>query len=169
MGKVLVVLLGLVLALAAVVLFAWLLWWLWKRHEGEAEGRPIEIEVKAPPPAVEVKTETVEAVPLAERLAAVAEVEAETPAKLVAPDDLVVIEGIGPKISGVLQAAGITTFAQLANTAVSRIEEILEAADPRLRRLANPATWPEQAALAAGGQWDALEALQNELKGGRKG
>jgi predicted flap endonuclease-1-like 5' DNA nuclease len=162
MGKVLFVLVGLALALAGVVLMVWLLWWLWKRHEGEAEGRPIEIEVEAPPPPVEVKVETVEAVP-------VAEVGAEAPAKLLAPDDLVVIEGIGPKISGVLQAAGITTFAQLADTAVSRIEEILEAADPRLRRLANPATWPEQAALAAGGQWDALEALQNELKGGRRG
>jgi hypothetical protein len=35
-------------------------------------------------------------------------------------------------------------------------------------RLAHPATWPEQAALAATGEWEALEALQAKLKGGRR-
>jgi predicted flap endonuclease-1-like 5' DNA nuclease len=78
------------------------------------------------------------------------------------------IEGIGPKISGVLQEAGITTFAQLADTDPASLEEILEASDPRLRRLADPTTWPEQAALAAAGEWEAHEALRGELKGGRR-
>ena len=32
----------------------------------------------------------------------------------------------------------------------------------------NPATWPEQARLAAGERWQELETLQNELKGGRR-
>ncbi len=85
-----------------------------------------------------------------------------------APDDLKRVEGIGPKISSVLQAAGILTFAQLATTDVARIKEILEAEDPRLVRIADPATWPEQAALAAAGKWDELAALQDELKGGRR-
>ncbi|MBC8496999.1 MAG: hypothetical protein H8D37_04990 [Chloroflexi bacterium] len=35
-------------------------------------------------------------------------------------------------------------------------------------RLGNPATWPEQARLAASGDWDALEKLQDELQGGRR-
>ena len=82
------------------------------------------------------------------------------------PDDLKRIEGIGPKISALLQEAGIRTFAQLAAAEVSRLEEIL--AEASLSALAKPATWPEQASLAAAGDWQALEALQNELKGGRR-
>ena len=83
------------------------------------------------------------------------------------PDDLTRIEGIGPKISGALQAAGITTFAQLAGTDVDRIKQILEEADPNLLKLADPSTWPRQAKLAASGKWDALERWQERLKGGR--
>jgi predicted flap endonuclease-1-like 5' DNA nuclease len=83
----------------------------------------------------------------------------------VPPDDLKRIEGIGPKISGVLQEAGITTFAQLAGADVGRLRQILREAGVRV---ANPTTWPEQAGLAAVGQWDGLEALQATLKGGRR-
>jgi predicted flap endonuclease-1-like 5' DNA nuclease len=82
------------------------------------------------------------------------------------PDDLKRIEGIGPKISGILQAAGITTFAQLAASDVGRLGQILE--DAGLGALANPDTWPEQAGLAAAGKWDELEVLQDELKGGKR-
>lgn len=82
------------------------------------------------------------------------------------PDDLTRIEGIGPKISSLLQAAGITTFAQLAATDVDRLEQILTDAD--LGALTDPKTWPEQARLAAAGEWDRLEVLQDELKGGRQ-
>jgi hypothetical protein len=83
-----------------------------------------------------------------------------------APEDLKRIEGIGPKISSLLGAAGITTFAQLAATDVSRLSRILEEAD--LVGLADPSTWPEQARLANAGEWGELEALQDELKGGRR-
>lgn len=81
-------------------------------------------------------------------------------------DDLKRIEGIGPKISAMLQASGIQTFAQLAVTEIARLDEILRAAN--IRRIADPGTWPEQATLAARGDWVALEALQAELKGGRR-
>ena len=81
-------------------------------------------------------------------------------------DDLTRIEGIGPKISGLLQAAGIMTFAHLASTDVRRLKQII--AEAGLTALADPTTWPEQATLAATGQWDALETLQHELKGGRR-
>jgi predicted flap endonuclease-1-like 5' DNA nuclease len=82
-----------------------------------------------------------------------------------APDDLKRIEGIGPKVAARLQAAGITTFARLAETAVEELDAILDAAGywP-----ADPATWPEQAALAAAGKWEQLAALQKELMGGRR-
>ena len=81
------------------------------------------------------------------------------------PDNLKRIEGIGPKISSLLQAAGITTFAQLAVIDVRRLEQIVR--EPGLA-MADPRTWPEQASLAADAQWGALEALQDELKGGRR-
>ena len=81
-------------------------------------------------------------------------------------DDLTRIEGIGPRISGLLQAAGITTFAHLASTDVKRLKQII--AEAGLTALADPTSWPEQATLAATGQWNALETLQEELKGGQR-
>jgi predicted flap endonuclease-1-like 5' DNA nuclease len=63
------------------------------------------------------------------------------------PDDLTVLEGIGPKISSLLQEAGITTYRQLAETDTGRLEGIL--LDANLR-MADPSTWPEQARLSEG-------------------
>ncbi|MFT7583705.1 MAG: large subunit ribosomal protein L4 [Cellvibrionaceae bacterium] len=80
------------------------------------------------------------------------------------PDDLKKIEGIGPKIALTLANENITTFAQLAALSVDQIKEMLQGKV----RIAHPDTWPEQAALAADGKWDALEKLQEELQGGRR-
>ncbi len=124
------------LILLVIVVLFW--WWLSRGTE------------ESPTPLAEVEAVSVkEAVPL-------------TPSH---PDDLTRIEGIGPKISGVLQSAGIATYQELAEAGVDRLQTILsEAALP----LANPDTWPEQARLAAAGQWGELEALQETLKGGRR-
>ncbi len=93
--------------------------------------------------------------------------EAQAPGtQQAAQDDLEIIEGIGPAIAGLLRSAGIVTFRQLAETPIERLDEILTNA--RLRRLADPGTWPEQAALAASGRWDELKQLQDTLKGGRR-
>ena len=81
------------------------------------------------------------------------------------PDDLTKIEGIGPKISATMQDSGVVTFAQMADTSVERLAEILQAAQIRF---GNPGTWPEQAKLAAEGQWDGLKTLQDDLDGGRR-
>jgi large subunit ribosomal protein L17 len=43
----------------------------------------------------------------------------------VKPDDLQAVEGIGPKIASVLQAAGITNFTQLSQADLARLQEIL--------------------------------------------
>jgi predicted flap endonuclease-1-like 5' DNA nuclease len=83
-----------------------------------------------------------------------------------AEDDLVVIEGIGPKIAGVLKQNGIRTFATLAAADVSTLQTILRAAGSRYQ-MANPASWPRQAHLAASGMWDELKALQASLNAGR--
>ena len=80
--------------------------------------------------------------------------------------DLTRIEGIGPKIEGLLNDAIIYRFRQLAEADVEDLNEILERAGERYQ-LANPGTWPQQARLAAEGKWDELAALQDELKGGR--
>ena len=94
---------------------------------------------------------------------------AETPKAAATPaqaDDLEQIEGIGPKISSVLKAAGIVTFADLAAADTSQLAEILEQ-EPNLRS-ADPGTWPEQAALAAAGDWDGFKALNERLKSGKR-
>ncbi len=91
----------------------------------------------------------------------------ESPAVAAAPqviDDLEIIEGIGPKIAGVLKQAGVTRFDQLAAMEPAKISEILLAAN---LRLADPQSWPEQARLAAAGDKAGLQALQDRLKGGR--
>jgi predicted flap endonuclease-1-like 5' DNA nuclease len=81
-------------------------------------------------------------------------------------DDLKKIEGIGPKIERILHQAGIFTFAALAATDVAKLEKIVR--EDAGIRIAFPDTWPEQGRLAAAGEWAALEALQDELKGGRR-
>ncbi len=81
-------------------------------------------------------------------------------------DDLEIIEGIGPVIARLLRNAGIVTFRQLAEAPLERLDEVLTNA--HLRRLADPGTWPEQAALAAVGDWDRLKEMQDMLKGGRR-
>ena len=80
-------------------------------------------------------------------------------------DDLVKIEGIGPKVAKTLIAAGVTTFAQLAESNAGDIQGILTEAGLKMM---NPETWIDQAKLAAAGDWKALEKLQAKLVGGRK-
>ena len=157
---------ALVLAGLGLALLIWWLWSLWKRSEEEAPPAAIEIKTDAlaediDQPAIEVEAE---AETLAEEVE-LPEEEPETTAPAVEveppePDDLKIIEGIGPRMAGVLQDAGILTFAQLADTPLDEIERVLEEADPRLLRLADPKAWIEQASLAAAGDWDALETLQ---------
>ncbi len=78
-------------------------------------------------------------------------------------DDLKVIEGIGPRIEEVLQAAGVRTYAGLAELRPGRLQTIMREAG---KRMAKPDTWPEQARLAAAGEWVALKDLQDSVKRG---
>jgi large subunit ribosomal protein L21 len=81
-------------------------------------------------------------------------------------DDLTVVEGIGPKIAGLFNDAGIMTFAQLADTAVDKLQAILTAAGSRYT-MHNPGTWPEQAALARDGKMDELKVWQDAHNAGK--
>ncbi len=84
----------------------------------------------------------------------------------VTKNDLKAIEGIGPKIEGLLNKAGILTYKQLSTTKVQDLKNILTAAGPRYK-MHNPTTWKKQARLAASAKWDALIELQATLKGGK--
>ncbi len=193
----LVLFIGLLLAAAGLVLLIWLLWRLWTHAERKEEppvielrsgaqpaGRPQAVppargELEVPAPALgETESGTrpveVELVDtgggefVAAPVDAIVEEPAERPPLPGAADDLKLIEGIGPRIAGVLHEAGIETFAQLAATDADRLQAILREADPRLLRLADPGTWPEQARLAAVGEWDALTDMQRGLRAGRR-
>lgn len=83
------------------------------------------------------------------------------------PDDLKVIEGIGPALERLLNENQISSYDQLANKKVADLEEILEKAGPRFR-VHVPETWPEQASLLRDGKTDAFKALTERLKGGRR-
>jgi predicted flap endonuclease-1-like 5' DNA nuclease len=82
-----------------------------------------------------------------------------------AQDNLRLIEGIGPKISGLLQSAGIHTFQQLADMEPNRIQAILHESG---MRQADPETWPEQARYLVDGDLEGLRQLQAQLKAGRR-
>lgn len=82
-------------------------------------------------------------------------------------DNLKKIEGIGPKIEELLNAANILTFEDLANTEASAIKTILDNAGSNFKTH-DPTTWPKQADMAAKGQWDELKTWQDALNGGKE-
>ena len=117
--------------------------------------------------------ETKETIAKAKPKKAAPKAKAETPkAKPVAKastgngDDLRKIEGIGPKIAEILTNGGFGTFDALSQADVSKLSELLAEAGNRYK-MHDPTTWPEQAAMAAAGNWDQLKKWQDELDGGR--
>ena len=78
--------------------------------------------------------------------------------------DLKKIEGIGPKIEEILVAAGIKNYGQLAATDAAKVKEILATAKLGTH---DPATWGDQAQMAAEGKWDQLKKWQDALIGGK--
>jgi predicted flap endonuclease-1-like 5' DNA nuclease len=90
----------------------------------------------------------------------------DTEVRLPQPDDLKIVEGIGPKIEQLLKNAGIDTWKDLAASSTERLQDILHAAGERFR-IHNPTTWPEQARMAHAGEWDRLKEYQDYLIGGR--
>jgi len=94
----------------------------------------------------------------------VAKVEKQAEVKQEA-DDLAKIEGIGPKVVTVLNDASIFTFEQLATAKAADVQKVLDAAGLQMM---DPKGWISQAKLAAKGDWEGFEKLQEKLKGGRK-
>ncbi|MBK8502425.1 MAG: hypothetical protein IPL46_09525 [Saprospiraceae bacterium] len=80
---------------------------------------------------------------------------------------MTVVEGIGPKIQGLLHSYNIKTWNALSETPVARLQEILDGAGERYR-IHDPATWPKQAGMAHQGKWDLLKEYQDFLDGGKE-
>lgn len=85
--------------------------------------------------------------------------------KNVKQDDLKVVEGIGPKMEKALKAAGIDTWAKLAEATEADIHAAIEGAG--MSFAPSLGTWSQQASYAAKGDWDGLQTYQNELTAGR--
>lgn len=82
------------------------------------------------------------------------------------PDDLTLLDGIGPKIAAALVAAGVHSFAKLANAVPENVERIVREAGVRM--VGHADAWLQQAALAAKGDMDGLERLKAELRSRRR-
>ncbi len=101
-----------------------------------------------------------EAVTTEAEAAAEAEEPAEAAAPAAAPDDLTQLAGVGPKASEALAAAGITTYAALAEANEPQLRHALHSAD--MVPPANVASWPMQASYAARGDWQGLMKYNNK-------
>lgn len=118
------------------------------------------------PTPTEVVNETAVVVDATEPDVVPAEPEStEAEASTDEPDDLTRIEGIGPKMSQALIAAGLDTFEKVAVASLEDIRSAIEAADMNFAPSAE--SWAEQADFAAKGDWDGLSALQDKLVSGR--
>jgi predicted flap endonuclease-1-like 5' DNA nuclease/uncharacterized membrane protein len=136
-------------------------------YELEVAEAPAETPAEAAPaaeatPVTGTATSAQEAAPAA---------EASTPAQDAAPvaavapagaraDDLTQLVGIGPKASAALAAAGVTTYAALAELNEPQLRRALHASD--MTPPANVGTWPMQASLAARGDWQGLMRYNNQ-------
>jgi predicted flap endonuclease-1-like 5' DNA nuclease len=153
--------------------------WKWRQRVSAPEPEPA-FAPSPPAPAAPARlsvVDTAPAPPAPSTPRRVADAPAAAPAsadaravfgRAVTADDLKIVEGIGPKIADLLRAAGIRAWAELAAADQDRLKAALAAGGSRYR-VHDPATWPEQAALAAAGDWTGLKRLQDELKGGRRG
>ena len=77
-------------------------------------------------------------------------------------NDLKIIEGIGTALEKILNLAGINSFEELSGYDETSLRQILSDAGSRFK-VHNPSSWPQQAKLAAEGNWDALKVLQERL------
>jgi predicted flap endonuclease-1-like 5' DNA nuclease len=70
------------------------------------------------------------------------------------PDDLTQINGIGPRISAILNEGGITTFAQLQHANTGELRQIIAVGGALPPSSLD--SWPTQASYAARGDWSGL-------------
>ena len=66
------------------------------------------------------------------------------------------------RIAELLNNHGVTTFRELSTVSPDQIRQIL-AGEGGIVAASDPSTWPDQAQLAAAGEWDKLKEWQDEL------
>jgi predicted flap endonuclease-1-like 5' DNA nuclease len=138
--------------------------------DAQLEGcRQTLVAVDMPAPTVPaqpfIAPEPLDTVPLPVEVPAVASVVA-VPNEAPVHDNLKLVEGIGPKIEGLLNKEGIVSFRQLSEASHERLTDILRAAGKRFQ-MHDPGSWARQAELAADGKWEELRTWQQELNKGR--
>ena len=124
---------------------------------GEEVVSDYELEVAEAPEAA--PEETPAPVEEAAPVAAAATVAAVAPAEA-RVDDLTQLVGVGPKASAALAAAGVTTYAALAELNEPQLRRALHDGD--MAPPANVGTWPMQASLASKGDWQGLMKYNNQ-------
>lgn len=82
--------------------------------------------------------------------------------RILPKENLQIIEGIGPKIEELLKSNGVGTWQDLADKSEEDLRGILAGGGDAFR-MHNPASWPQQARMAANGEWKELIALQQTL------
>ena len=86
-------------------------------------------------------------------------------APVTGPNDLTVIEGIGPKMQQALYASGIDTYAKLAACSEDDLRDAIKSQG--MRFAPSIPTWAAQASYAASGDFDGLSTFQGTLTAGR--
>ena len=74
------------------------------------------------------------------------------------PDDLKLVNGIGPKLEEVLKGQGMLTLLQMSQTPLPQLQELVHHAGEKFR-LCDPETWAEQAGLILEGKLEEAHAL----------
>ncbi|WP_264537722.1 hypothetical protein [Flavobacterium sp. N1736] len=87
--------------------------------------------------------------------------------KKIKENDLKIVEGIGPKIEALMNAAGINSWRELSEASTDKLQAILDAGGENYA-IHNPTTWSKQALLAYEGKWQDLKDWQENLTGGKE-
>lgn len=82
------------------------------------------------------------------------------------PDNLQIVEGIGPKMESVLKENGIDTLATLGSKSTDEIQAILNKYGDKYK-IIDPKTWSTQASMAGDGNFDGLIDYQKRLNAGK--
>lgn len=143
----------------------------------KAKAAPVK---KAAAPKAKIEAPKVKAAPAAKPKAAApikakatpvakpkAAAKSKTAPKIVIPDDLELLKGVGPKLNTLLKSLGVTSFEQVANWSAADVREI----DSRLGTFAGRISrdnWVDQAKLLVAGDVKGFEkkygSLGSEIK-----
>lgn len=158
---------GWLFVLIAIIAAGIILWLMMGRKGADTPAAPMQPRaVEPPPPSPPVVPEAIPAAPPAPAAPvakpAVKDAAPEMPGGDSAPDNLLALKGVGPKIATLLKAEGVTRFAQIATWTDADIAAI----DARLGNFAGRAVrdnWVDQARLLAAKDVAAYEAKYGKL------